>query len=122
MSGYVNIYYNDYEKEFARNTSNSRNYVFTGPGCTDLAQKIENDLVCLFSILTNLRVKITRFDISLYDFPGVVYFNKIENKLIKGHYRSSKKTYNVVKQADVNGDIKGYTLYIGSQSKSSAGT
>lgn len=46
----------------------------------------------------------------------------MENKLVKGHYRSSKKTYNVVKQANVNGDIKGYTLYIGSQAKSSAGT
>jgi len=122
LGGYVNIYYNDYEKELARNTSNSRNYVFTGQGCTDLAQKIENNWVGLFSVLKNLGVKITRLDIALDDFHGVVNFNKMENKLIKGHYRSSKKTYNVVKQADVNGDIKGYTLYIGSQSKSSAGT
>ena len=39
LGGYVNLYYNDYEKDLVRNTSNSRNYVFTGQGCTDLAQK-----------------------------------------------------------------------------------
>lgn len=122
LGGYVNIYYNDYEKDLARNTSNSRNYVFTGQGCTDLAQKINNDWVGLFSVLKKLGVKITRLDIALDDFNAVLSFPKMENKLVKGHYRSSKKTYNVVKQADVNGDIKGYTLYIGSQAKSSAGT
>ncbi|MDT2914829.1 replication initiation factor domain-containing protein [Lactococcus lactis] len=122
LGGYVNVYYNNYDKDLARNTSHSRNYVFTGQGGTDLAQKIENDWVGLFSILKKLGVKITRLDIALDDFYGVVSFNKMENKLNKGHYRSSKKTYNVVKQADVNGDIKGYTLYIGSQTKSSVGT
>jgi phage replication initiation protein len=122
LGGYVNLYYNDYEKDLVRNTSNNRNYVFTGQGCTDLAQKINNDWVGLFAILKELGVKITRLDIALDDFHGVISFPKMENKLIKGHYRSSKKTYNVVKQADVNGDIKGYTLYIGSQSKSSTGT
>lgn len=122
LGGFVNVYYNNYNKDLARNTSHSRNYVFTGQGCTDLAQKIENNWVGLFSILKKLGVKITRLDIALDDFYGVVSFNKMENKLNKGHYRSSKKTYNVVKQADVNGDIKGYTLYIGSQTKSSVGT
>ena len=48
LGGYLNIYYNDYENELALNTSNSRNYVFTGKGCTDLAQKIENDWDGLF--------------------------------------------------------------------------
>lgn len=122
LGGYVNVYYNDYNKLLARNTSRSRNYVFTGQGCTDLAQKIDNDWVSLFSILRNLGVKITRLDLALDDFHAVVNFEKMENKLKKGHYRSSKKTYNVVKQADVTGEIKGYTLYIGSQAKSSAGT
>ena len=48
LGGYVNIYYNDYDKELARNTSNSRNYVVRDQGCTDLAQKIENDWVGMF--------------------------------------------------------------------------
>lgn len=122
LGGYLNIYFNDYEKELARNTSNSRNYVFTGQGCTDLAQKIDNNWIELFLVLKKLGIKVTRLDIALDDFRGVVDFGKMERKLIKGHYRSSKKTYNVVKEADVNGDIKGYTLYVGSQVKSSAGT
>lgn len=122
LGGYVNLFYNDYDKDLAKNTSHSRNYVFTGQGCTDLAQKIQNDWVGLFSVLTDLGAKITRLDIALDDFHSVVDFNKMERKLISGHYRSSKKTYNVVKQADVTGDIKGYTIYIGSQAKSSAGT
>lgn len=122
LGGYVNLYYNDYEKDLARNTSHNRNYVFSGQGCTDLAQKINNDWAELFAILKGLGVKITRLDIALDDFHGVLSFPKMEKKLVKGHYRSSKKTYNVVKQADVYGDVKGYTLYIGSQAKSSAGT
>lgn len=122
LGGYVNLYYNNYEMDLARNTSNSRNYVFTGQGCTDLAQKINNDWVGLFTGLKNLGVKITRLDIALDDFNGVLNFSKMENYLVKGYYRSSKKTYNVVKQADVNGDVKGYTIYIGSRAKSSTGT
>lgn len=122
LGGYVNVYYNDYSKEVARNTSRSRNYVFTGQGCTDLAQKIDNKWHMLLKDLVDFGIKVTRLDIALDDFHGVVSFDKMEQKLKKGHYRSSKKTYNVVKQADVNGDIKGHTIYIGSKGKSSSGS
>ena len=54
LVGYVNIYYNDYEQELARNTYNSRNYVFTVKGCKDLAQNIEKDWVGLFQIFIYL--------------------------------------------------------------------
>lgn len=120
--GYVNVYFNDYSKELAKNTSNSRNYVFTGQGCTELAEKIENNWVQLFSVLNNLGVKITRLDIALDDFHGVLNFQTMERKFNKGHYKSSKKTYNVVKQADAKGNIKGYTLYVGSRVKSGKGS
>lgn len=122
LGGYVNIYFNDYSKDVATNTSCSRNYVFTGQGCTDLASKIDNNWIEFFSVLNNLGVKITRLDIALDDFNGAVKFETMERKLKKGHYRSSKKTYNVVKQADIHGNIKGYTIYIGSKAKSSKGT
>ena len=73
----------------ARNKSNSRKDVFIVQDWTDLDKRIENDWFGLFSMLTNLGVRITRLDIALDDFHGVVNFNKMENKLINGHYRSS---------------------------------
>ena len=91
LGGYVNLYYNDYEKDLARNTSNSRNYVFYWSRLHGLGAKINNDWVGLFSILQKLGVKITRLDIALDDFHGVLSFPKMENKLVKGHYRSSKR-------------------------------
>lgn len=125
LGGYVNIYYNieDEEKDkiIHRNSSMSRNYVFTGQGCTDLGKKIDNDWVGLFEALTKLGVKITRIDLALDDFHAVVDFNKMENKLKRGEYRSSKKSYNIIKEADVNGNIKGHTIYIGSRSRSAKG-
>lgn len=121
LGGYVNVYYNSKEKEVHRNSSMSRNYVFTGQGCTDLGQKINNDWVGLFEVLTKLGVKVTRIDLALDDYKAVLDFDKMEQKLKRGEYRSSKKSYNVIKEADVNGDIKGYTIYIGSRSRSANG-
>ena len=37
----------------------------------------------------------------------------ILKKLEKGHYRSSKRSYNVVKTSDVNQKVLGETIYIG---------
>ena len=99
----------------------SRNYVFTGQGCTDLGQKVNNDWVGLFEVLTKLGAKVTRIDLALDDFHAVVDFDRMEKKLKKGEYRSSKKSYNVIKEADVNGDVKGHTIYIGSRSRSANG-
>ena len=121
LGGYVNVYYNSKEKEVHRNSSMSRNYVFTGQGCTDLGQKINNDWVGLFEVLTKLGVKVTRIDLALDDYKAVLDFDKMEQKLKRGEYRSSKKSYNVIKEADVNGDIIGYTIYIGSRSRSANG-
>ena len=100
LGRYVNIYYNNYDEKLMKNTSNTRNYVFTGQGCTDLGQKIENDWVSLFEALKQLDVKITRLDIALDDYNAVVSFDKMERKLKLGHYRSSKKSYNIVRAYD----------------------
>lgn len=121
LGGYVNVYYNDFSKKLMKNTNPTRNYVFTGQGCTDLAQKIESDWNWLFNRILELGGKITRIDLAIDDFEGVLDFEVMESHLKAGHYRSSKKSYNVVKQADVNGHIKGYTIYIGTMSKSAKG-
>lgn len=119
LGRYVNIYYNDYTKQVLKNSSHTRNYVFTGQGCTDLAKRIENDWIHLFKTLVEFGVNVTRLDLAIDDFNQNLDFDKIERKLNKGHYKSRKKSYNVVKEANVNGDIKGYTIYIGARRASS---
>lgn len=103
------------------NSSMSRNYVWTCQGCTDLAQKIDSDWNSFFKLLLDLKAKITRLDLALDDYNAVVDFEKIEHKLKSGDYRSSKKSYNVIKEADVNGEVKGHTIYLGSSSRSAKG-
>ena len=49
---------------------------------------------------------------ALDDYDETVRFSDIE-KLNKGHYRSSRKSYNIVKTSDQNGKSLGQTIYIG---------
>ena len=62
---------------------------------------------------TKPSVNITRIDIALDDYDELVKFDAIEQKLKKGHYRSSKRSYNIVKTSDQNGQKLGETIYIG---------
>ena len=50
---------------------------------------------------------------ALDDYDETVRFSDIEKKLNKGHYRSSRKSYNIVKTSDQNGKSLGQTIYIG---------
>lgn len=50
---------------------------------------------------------------ALDDYDETVRFSDIEKKLNKGHYRSSRKSYNIVKTSDQNGKPLGQTIYIG---------
>ena len=49
---------------------------------------------------------------ALDDYDETVRFSDIEKKLNKGHYRSSRKSYNIVKTSDQNGKSLGQTIYI----------
>ena len=60
----------------------------------------------------NNEIKFTRIDIALDDNEETVPFSKIENKLKKGHYRSIKKTYNIVSKSNVHQEVKSKTIYI----------
>lgn len=131
ISGYVNVYWNDYtdtKNPVRKNSSKTMNVVYTGQGSTDLALRNDNDWVKIFSILTQYEprnkpkskdeedkpaVNITRIDIALDDYDELVKFDDIEKKLKKGHYRSSKRSYNIVKTSDQNGQKLGETIYIG---------
>lgn len=131
LGNYVNVFWNDYtdtENPVRRNSSKTMNVVYTGQGSTDLALRNDNDWVKIFTILTQYEprnkpkskdeedkptVNITRIDIALDDYDELVKFDDIEKKLKKGHYRSSKRSYNIVKTSDQNGQKLGETIYIG---------
>lgn len=132
LGGYVSVFWNDYadkENPVRRNSSATMNVVYTGQGSTDLALRNDNDWFKIFTILTTYEpknkpkpkddeedkpaVNITRIDIALDDYDELVKFDDIEQKLKKGHYRSSKRSYNIVKTSDQNGQKLGETIYIG---------
>ena len=58
-------------------------------------------------------VNFTRLDLALDDYDGVVDFDKIKQKLADGHYRSFRKTYNIVKTSNSKQSPLGETIYIG---------
>ena len=111
---YVNIFWNDHEKPWHKNSSRTMTVVFTGQGSTELAEKWDTDWVSIFRTLKEYGgVNFTRIDLALDDYDETVRFSDIEKKLNKGHYRSSRKSYNIVKTSDQNGKSLGQTIYIG---------
>jgi phage replication initiation protein len=138
LGNYVNVFWNDYtdtKNPVRRNSSATMNVVFTGQGSTDLALRNDNDWIKIFKILTTYEprnkpkpkneaevkpsINITRIDIALDDYDGLVKFDDIEKKLKKGHYRSSKRSYNIVKTSDQTGQKLGETIYLGNARTSS---
>lgn len=111
---YVNVFWNDPSKIRHKNSSRTMTVVFTGQGSTELAEKWDTNWLGIFSALKEYGgVNFTRIDLALDDYDETVKFEEIEKKLKKGHYRSSRKTYNVVKTSDTEGRTLGETIYIG---------
>lgn len=112
---YLNVYWNDPKKEIHRNSSRTMNVQFTGQGCTELVERFNNEPLEVFKAIReyNNEIKFTRIDIALDDNEETVPFSKIENKLKCGHYRSIKKTYNIVSKSNVHQEVKSKTIYIG---------
>lgn len=115
FNGYVNVYWNDEEKPVHKNSSNTMTLQFTGQGCTDLAERFDNDFLAIFKAIKEYdeTIKYTRIDIALDDSKDTVPLSKIEAKLRRGHYRSIKKTYNIVKTSNQNRENKAMTIYVG---------
>ena len=111
---YVNVFWNDPERPWHKNSSRTMTVVFTGQGSTELAEKWDTDWVSIFTVLKEYGgINFTRIDLALDDYDETVRFSDIEKKLNKGHYRSSRKSYNIVKTSDQNGKPLGQTIYIG---------
>lgn len=126
LGNYINIYYDDQKKEVSKYSAKNVLFVFTGQGSTDLAKHLGQiydsqnwQVVWLrfFKWLKAINAKVTRIDLALDDYHGILNFDRMERKLKAGEYRSSKRRYNVLKQLDTAGNIKGRSIYVG-QSRS----
>ena len=121
--GFVKIFYNDYSKPVQKGASQIYDYIFTGVGCTDLASKINGDWLTLFKWLKEYGVKFRRIDIALDDMNAKpkVDFKRIEYKLKRQEFRSSKRHYNVLRDVNTAGELVGETVYWGSRKTGSVG-
>lgn len=131
LGDYCNVFYNDPRKITTPNSHSSVNFQFTGTGCTDLGVRLqdiyesddyEQNWIRLFKFLTENDYKITRVDLALDDFKGYNSFEKMEQKLKKGYYRSVKKTFAINRGSDQKQNITGLTIYVGTMPKGGAGS
>lgn len=122
LGNYFNIFYDDINKEVSKFSARNVLFVFTGQGSTDLAKHLavtfnnKNWQVIwldFFRWLKEIKAKVTRIDLALDDYHGVLDFDRMERKLKAGEYRSSKRRYNVIKQLDTAGNVKGRSIYVG---------
>lgn len=121
LSRMINIYFDDSSKEISKYSAGNVLYVFTGQGSTLLLQKLkqkynldwEKSWLKFFKYLQELQAKVTRIDLAVDCFHHELNLDKIERKLKRGEYRSTKRLYNVIKQLDTQGNVKAHTIYVG---------
>lgn len=123
LSRYFTIYYNLEKNPY---TGPTIYFQFTGQGSTDLAQKLAsfykiNDFAEIwfkfFKQVVKFELNVTRLDIALDDYAGVLNFDKIERKLTRREFKASKRSYNIVKEKSTDGKIKGETIYLGARKR-----
>lgn len=123
---YLNIYYDDPKKELLGYSPGNAMFQFTGQGSTDLALKLSQQYKTddfeeiwyeFFKVIYSFDFKVTRLDVALDDFNGVLNFAQMERKLKRHEFRSSKKTYNIMRNAETSGKVKGATIYLGERKR-----
>ena len=100
-----------------KGSSDLHDYIFTGVGCSDLAEKIGGKWLDLFKYLKDFGVNFRRIDIALDDFnnPALIDFPRIERKLQRKEFRSSKRQYNILRDVSTSGELAGESVYLGSR-------
>ena len=124
LGGYVNIYYNDVTKAVYGYSTNTANIVFTGQGMTDVVNRVGDTLEVLRAVFSIKDVSIARVDIAFDNFykdSEVPSLELISNKLEAREYCSAKRSHNIIKQSDTEGNELGHTVYIGKHTKTSEG-
>ena len=125
LGRYLNLYFDVESKGISKYSPKNVMFQFTGQGSTDLALKLSK-----YFQTTNFEVvwhkffettfdylKVTRMDVALDDFNGVLDFDKMERKLNRREFRASKRSYNIIKDKDTDGTIKGETIYLGARKR-----
>ena len=124
LGGYVNIYYNDVTKAVYGYSTNTANIVFTGQGMTDVVNRVGDTLDVLRAVYSIQDVSIARVDIAFDNFyrdSEVPSLELISSKLEAREYCSAKRSHNIIKQSDTEGNELGHTVYIGKHTKTSEG-
>lgn len=133
LGSYVNIYFNDPKRAGKVNQNNlSISFQFTGVGCTDIADRLEEryeskdfeqNWLKFLGFLKKIGAKFTRTDWALDIFTDKYFvLDDWEKYLKKGWYVSNKKTFNINRGSDQKGNSRGLTCYIGSMPKGGAGS
>ena len=128
IGNYVNIMYNaDINGDIMKgNKSTTANIVFTGQGMSDVRNRVGSFMAVLRTVWAIPDVSIARVDIafdSFYKESEVPQLSLISKKLDLKEYKSPKRSHNIVKEEDSEGNIYGHTCYIGSsRAKSSEGS
>lgn len=126
LGRYLSIFYDDPTKEVNRYSPKNVLFQFTGQGSTELALKLakyygSNDFEKIwkrfFRHIAIYEVKVTRLDVALDDFNGVLNFDQMERKLKRKEFRSSKRVYQIIKSHETDGKVKGETIYFGKRKK-----
>lgn len=126
LGRYLNIYYDSESKEVNKYSPKNVLFQFTGQGSTDLALKLSEYFNTtdfsrvwfnFFKVVYKYQIKVTRMDVALDDFNARLNFDQMERKLKRKEFRSSKRSYNVVRDKNTNGTIKGETLYLGTRKR-----
>lgn len=124
LGGYVNIYYNDVNEAVYGYSTNTANIVFTGQGMTDVVNRVGDTLEVLKTVFSIKDVSIARVDIAFDNFfkdSEVPSLELISSKLDSKEYRSPKRSHNIIKESDTEGNDLGHTIYLGKHTKTSAG-
>lgn len=122
LGNYVNVYYDDPSLQISKYSSHLVVYTFTGQGSTSLAKLLmkkyktddwEKAWINFFKFLKTKKAHCTRIDLAIDDYFGALDLFRMERKLRAGEYRSSKRRYNIIKQMDTSGSVKGFSIYLG---------
>lgn len=128
IGNYVNIMFNsDINGDTMKgNKSATANIVFTGQGMSDVRNRVGSFMAVLRTVWAIPKVSIARIDIAFDSFhkkSEIPHLSLISKKLDLKEYKSPKRSHNIVKEEDSEGNIYGHTCYIGSsRTKSSEGS
>lgn len=118
-SGFLKVMYNDLSENNANPKNNTTaNIIITGQGCSFMYEQTtaENKEYYILSKVDEYARSITRLDIALDIVePNILDLEEIGAKLDKNHCVTTKRSKNVVKEDDGQGNVLGHTRYIGSK-------